>query len=887
MKFQAKLILFFSVLLLVFLTIGFIGYRSETKALEGQIREKLEGQAYHTLDKIDRMLFERYADMKVLSSDPVLVSRSSTPEKITERLKEYQNNYKAYASLSFFDLKRVRTADTSGWNIGKQHPFTEYWPGIAEGREFVLIITMSESLKKAVLYFASVVKDKDGKPFGVVVARMPVDTLYEIAEQTIRPGNGRQQHRVELLDNKGMVLYSSYNAPGVSKEESDDWKVIGAQLASGARLGSARHFYKEGEEITAFARERGHRGFSGNDWILTICTPCELAFAGTTEKRNRFVIVFSLIGLFGLIGTIMFSHSITRPLKELASAAGEIGKGNLDINLTARSKDEAGELVRVFNAMALDLRESEKKYKDFAEFLPQFVFELDAKGNILFLNRYALESLGYTQEDLNKGLRALQMFAPEELDRVGKNILRVLNGEVLDGIEYTGRKKDGKTFPALVFASPIIHENTITGLRGIAIDISELKQAEDNIKKAEQEWERTFDSITAPIMILDINHRIVKANKAMADKMGVSPAAAIGLACYKSVHDKNEPPAFCPHVELLTDGKPHTTEIFEERLGGYFMISVSPLFSPDGTLYGSVHYASDITGRKQAEEAVRKLNEELELKVGERTRQLLDVQEELVGKERLFILGQLAGSVGHELRNPLGVMSNAVYYLKTVLSGADETVNEYLNIIKGEINNSQRIITDLLDFSKTKTPQPGSIRVDELMEESFGKCVIPENIMVRVDIPEMLPLLRVDRFQMLQVFQNLITNAVQEMPDGGELRIGARQARRDRESGTGKDEPATFFESRVPNPEFRVPDYIEISVADTGKGISPENMKKLFQPLFTTKARGIGLGLTVSKNLTEANCGRIVVESELEKGTTFTVILPVSGDMIQTEEQEQ
>lgn len=121
-------------------------------------------------------------------------------------------------------------------------------------------------------------------------------------------------------------------------------------------------------------------------------------------------------------------------------------------------------------------------------------------------------------------------------------------------------------------------------------------------------------------------------------------------------------------------------------------------------------------------EEVRKLNEELELKIEERTKQLLEAREELIRKEKLAVLGQLAGSVGHELRNPLGVMSNAIYFLKTVLSESDETVREYLNMIKTVIDNSERIISDLLDFSRTKTPQLQSIGTSELLSTSLGKC---------------------------------------------------------------------------------------------------------------------------------------------------------------------
>ena len=240
----------------------------------------------------------------------------------------------------------------------------------------------------------------------------------------------------------------------------------------------------------------------------------------------------------------------------------------------------------------------------------------------------------------------------------------------------------------------------------------------------------------------------------------------------------------------------------------------------------------------------------------ESTRQLAAAQEELVRKEKLAILGQLSGSVGHELRNPLGVMSNAVYFLQMVLAEADETTREYLGIIKHEIDNSLRIITDLLDFARTRTPQRVVVTAGELVRQSLERCLLPEQVTVTVDVPDRFPVLNVDPLQMEQVLTNLITNAVQSMPEGGALRVAARQF---------------------------AGDFIAIAVSDSGVGITPENMKKLFQPLFTTKAKGIGLGLVVCKNLVEANGGQIEVESELGLGTTFTVLLPLPDEPIHQE----
>ncbi|MCM2359453.1 MAG: CHASE domain-containing protein, partial [Geobacteraceae bacterium] len=178
---------------------------------------------------------------------------------------------------------------------------------------------------------------------------------------------------------------------------------------------------------------------------------------------------------------------------------------------------------------------------------------------------------------------------------------------------------------------------------------------------------------------------------------------------------------------------------------------------------------------RRAEEEIRRLNAELETKVEERTRELIEAQEQLVRREKLSILGQLSGSVGHELRNPLGVMSNAVYFLRMVLADADETTKEYLEIIMKEIDNSQRIITDLLDFARTRAPQTRMVTAGELVEQSLGRCTIPECVALRSEVPETLPPLRIDPLQMGQVLQNLITNAVQAMPNGGALRVSARR----------------------------------------------------------------------------------------------------------------
>ena len=163
------------------------------------------------------------------------------------------------------------------------------------------------------------------------------------------------------------------------------------------------------------------------------------------------------------------------------------------------------------------------------------------------------------------------------------------------------------------------------------------------------------------------------------------------------------------------------------------------------TLFNEAAASIDYHLRERIESLLLKLAEHqqhLEQIVKERTQQLLDTQEDLVRKEKLAILGQLSGSIGHELRNPLGVMNNAVYFLKMVLTDADKTTREYLDIIKNEIDNSLRIITDLLDFTRTKAPRTETVTVRELTDECLARCAIPEGIDLQTEIPDTLPFLR-------------------------------------------------------------------------------------------------------------------------------------------------
>ncbi|MFX1598726.1 MAG: nitrogen regulation protein NR(II), partial [Promethearchaeota archaeon] len=207
----------------------------------------------------------------------------------------------------------------------------------------------------------------------------------------------------------------------------------------------------------------------------------------------------------------------------------------------------------------------------------------------------------------------------------------------------------------------------------------------------------------------------------------------------------------------------------------------------------------------------------------------------------------LATMVGHDLRNPLSAIQNASYYLKMKLAASgDKKVEKMFGIIDNEINYSNNIVKDLLDFSRVKKPDLKKLNLISLIQDTLAQLEFPENVTLTTKFSE-VPVIEADLHQLRRVFQNIALNGAQAMPDGGELTIS-----------TKKDG-----------------DLVEVSFTDTGDGIPEENMERLFTPLFTTKAQGVGLGLAICKNIVEAHNGRIELKSKVGKGSTFTVKLPI------------
>lgn len=239
--------------------------------------------------------------------------------------------------------------------------------------------------------------------------------------------------------------------------------------------------------------------------------------------------------------------------------------------------------------------------------------------------------------------------------------------------------------------------------------------------------------------------------------------------------------------------------------------------------------------------------------------ELEQAQQAAVANERLAALGQMAATVGHELRNPLGVLTNALYLIRNAVSAtADDRLHRQLDTADREVSAATLIVSDLLEFSRPRAANPVPVDVTELLAEAVSVAPPPSGIeVVNASAGEGggLPPAVADRDQLRQVVLNLLTNAYEAMPTGGTVRLAAREA-----AGAGAGADAA----------------VEITVSDTGAGMDEQTRAQVFEPFFSQKTKGTGLGLAVSKRIVDQHGGTLTLISQPGQGCTAVVRLPLT-----------
>ena len=471
------------------------------------------------------------------------------------------------------------------------------------------------------------------------------------------------------------------------------------------------------------------------------------------------------------------------------------------------------------------LKDSEERYRTLVEGANDAVFLETFDGHIVDINTKACEMLGYKRSELLHLIMADLVHQDDsQLEEEEKK-----EGEPSQHREEIMIRKDGNQMPVEVNTS-ILRLKGEKYLMSVVRDITQRKEKELRQKHLEQaiieskkRLMAVFDGIMSPLAITDLDHNIIMVNKATASLFGDKIPRLLGRKCYEAFRQESEPCPNCPVSETIRTSKPShrlsTNPLVNRTLEEY----TYPIFDASGNLSLIINYGIDVTDK-------------------------IKMERQLVQADKMASLGTLAAGIAHEIRNPMATINlNTQILLRDLDVGEEHQV--YMLDIQKEVKKIERIISEILEFSK---PRPA-----HLVENNINEVVLSVHELTRVqlrqddlrvhfNLADHLPAVLIDPAQISQVVINLVINAMQAMPDGGDLTVTTQT-----DSTTRR---------------------VELLVGDTGLAIPNENLSKIFDPFFTTKPEGTGLGLSIARQILDKNQAAIRVSSKEGQGTVFRIL---------------
>lgn len=480
------------------------------------------------------------------------------------------------------------------------------------------------------------------------------------------------------------------------------------------------------------------------------------------------------------------------------------------------------------------LAESEQRFRELSDLLPQPVFETNKDGYITYFNRAGYSVFGYKQSDLRDGLEVMRMYAPGERAKVRKNIKVRLEGRKVENHEYTAQRKNGTIFPALVYYAPIFKKESFEGLRGIVLDITRRKQAEKTLLDNQKKYRNLFHAIPDPVIVADADTgAIVQWNRRALSFFGYKSVelSSMMMASLYPENVRDKPPAFFRKQGQIKGGSVETKILTKN--GFLVDVAVNSAFFETAGQKKVFGIFRDISEQKKSEQLIR---------------------------ENIRLKNDFIANVSHELRSPL---FSILGFTSTLLRDRDEldheTIGEFLGIIHEESRRLSSLIEDVLTISRIdsgkvaykKSALDPAVIIDSACK-SLKIRAEERHIELFLDLYGSNLLVYADPDALKQVAVNLISNAIKFTSEGGKVSV-------------------TLSKNH---------DTMVLAVDDNGSGIPEKDLDRIFEKFYRVERpgeeiEGTGLGLPIVKEIILAHNGSIDVKSRNGFGSTFFVRLPL------------
>lgn len=648
---------------------------------------------------------------------------------------------------------------------------------------------------------------------------------------------------VQQMDQVSQECFSCHHTEAVARRLQDMERQVGLYKNALSRVLTMRandvrldeegdNTYRVGEELVGKVNTMIALATSDLD------KETRISLRNIQNTKNVLYVLATLSPLLGFCLAFVFIKGFTRPIKALLDATRKLKAGNLDHRIETL-KDEFGELADSFNEMAGSLtghmkrvEESEKRYRMLFESAGDAIFLIEAEGEeagrIAAANKAATVMHGYTVEEL-VGMSIGDLDTPDAAREMHHRITKILRGESINE-EICHVRKDGTVFPVEISAGLLELEKNKYVL-AFDRDITQRKEVEKALRLSEEKFSKAFRASPDWITITTLDEgRFIEVNDAFMRISGYSREEVIGrtsveLGIWVDPKEREETVAV-----LKKDGAVWNKEVhYRTKTGNVLTMLRSSQAIDYGGMRCIISVTHDITERRKTEIMLQRA-------------------------EQMKAVAEIAVGLAHEIKNPLAGIKSSMEVLHAEGACSGEGSEILLKVIS-EIRRIEMLLKDLLNFARPPKPELGLVDINPLLdatlEFSVDKVRMASRSAIEVvrDFEEGLPAVIADYMQMKQVFLNLFLNAVEAMPEGGTLKI------------------KTSYEKAASS--------VRIEVADTGKSIDDDKMDKIFQPFFTTKAKGTGMGLAISKRLIEEHGGTITLGNLPDRGAVFTIRIPV------------